>query len=114
MSECVKIDISFSGYYFERITFLVDMTDDFDLVMGAKSMHELEADPRFSRLKFEITERSIDLVPVQDCMAKPNQEMQVKSRMVTSPPNFHNGSVILKLITSRIDNLPQSRSKHDQ
>ena len=108
VSECVKIVISFSGNYFEIIAFLVDMTDDFDFVMGAKSMYELEADPRFSRLKFQFAERSIDLVPVQDYMAKPNQEAQVKFRMVKSPPDFHNGSVILKLITSRKDNLPQT------
>ena len=84
------------------------MIDDFDFLMGAKSMYELEADPRFSRLKFEFAERPIDLVPVQDYKAKPNQETQVKFRMVKSPPDFYNGSVILKLITPRKDNLPQT------
>ena len=98
--------ISFSGHYFEIIAFLVDMIDDFDFVVGAKSMYELEANPRFSRFKF--ADRSIDLVPVQDYMAKPNQETQVKFRMVKSPPDFYNGSVILKLITFRKDNLPQT------
>ena len=96
MSECIKIVISFSGHYFEIIAFLVDIIDDFDFVMGTKSMYELEADPRFSRLKFEFVKRSIDLVPVQDYLAKPNQVTQVKFRMVKSPPDFHNGSVILK------------------
>ena len=88
VSECVKIVISFSGHYFEIIAFLVDMIDDIDFVMGTKSMYELEADPRFSRLKFEFAERSIDLIPVQDYMAKPNQETQVKFRMVKSPLTF--------------------------
>ena len=84
------------------------MIDDFDFVMGAKSMYELEADPRFSRLKFEFAERLTDLVPVQDYMVKPNQETWARFRMVKIPPDFCNGSVILKLITSREDNLPQT------
>ena len=105
MSECVKLVISFSGHCFEIIAFMVDLIGDFDFVMGAKSMYELEADPRFSRLKFEFAQRSIDLGPVQDYMAKSNQETQVKFRMVKSPLDFYNGSVILKLITSRKDNL---------
>ena len=67
------------------------MIDDFDSVMGAKSMYELEADPRFSLLKFEFAERTIDLVQVQDYMAKPNLETQVKFRMVKSPPDFYSG-----------------------
>ena len=37
--------------YFEIIVFLVDMINDFDFEMGAKSMYELEADPRFSMFK---------------------------------------------------------------
>ena len=104
--------ISFSGHYFEIIAFLVDIIDDFDFVMGAKSPYELEADPRFSRLQLEFAERSIDLVPTQDYMAKPNQETQVMFRMVKSPPDLFNGSAILKLITSRKDNLPQTLLVH--
>ena len=106
VSDCIKVLISFTSHYFEIIAFFIDRIDVFVFVMAAQSMHELEADPRFSRLKFEFTERSIDFVPVQDYMAKPNQETQVKFKMVKSLPEFHNGSVILKLITSRKDNLP--------
>ena len=109
-----KIVISFSGHCFEITAFLIDMIDAFAFVMGAKSMYELEDDPRFSRLKLEFAERSIDLVSVQDYMAKPNQETQAKFRVVNSPPDFYNGSVILKLITSRKDILSQTVSKHDQ
>ena len=49
------------------------------LFMAAKNMYELEADPRFSRLKFKFAERSVDLLPVQDYMAEPNQETQVQN-----------------------------------
>ena len=104
--------ISFSRHYFEIIACLLDMIDNFVFVMGPKNMYELEADPWFSRPKFEFTERSIDLVPVQAYMSKPNKETQVKFRMVKCPTDFHNGSVISKLIICRKDNLLQTLLVH--
>ena len=62
------------------------MIDDFDFVMGVKSMYELEADQRFSRLRFELAQRSTNLVPLQDNVVKSNEEMQLKFKMVRSPP----------------------------
>ena len=38
------------------------MLDDFQLVLGSKSMFELEADVKFSNLAFEFAQRSIDLI----------------------------------------------------
>ena len=48
VSECIKIVISLSAHYFEIIAFLVDVIDDFNFVMGAKGVYELEVESRFS------------------------------------------------------------------
>ena len=63
VDECVKIIISFGGHYIEIIAYLVDMLDDFQLVMGSKSMFELEADVKFANLAFKFAKRSIKLLP---------------------------------------------------
>ena len=53
VTECIKFPVSFAGHHFEFIAFLVDIIDDFDFVIGSKSMFELEADMKYSNLTFE-------------------------------------------------------------
>ena len=59
VTECIKFPVSFAGHHFEFIAFLVDIIDDFDFVIGSKSMFELEADMEYSNLTFEFAKRSI-------------------------------------------------------
>ena len=65
MTECIKFPVSFAGHHFEFIAFLVDIIDDFDFVIGSKSMFELEADMKYSNLTFEFAKRSIKLIPTR-------------------------------------------------
>ena len=65
VTECIKFPVSFAGHHFEFIAFLVDIIDDFDFVIGSKSMFELEADMKYSNLTFEFAKRSIRLIPTR-------------------------------------------------
>ena len=108
VNECIKLIISFGGHYFELIAYLVDMLDDFQLVIGSKSMFELEADVKFSNLTFEFAQRSIELIPTKYYCCPPHQSIDIKFKMTDSPLDFFGGSVVAKMYTSRPDKLPQA------
>lgn len=78
VDECVKILISFDGHDFEIVVYLVDMLDDFQLVIGSKSMFELEADVKFSNLAFEFAQRPIELLPTKYYCCPPHQNINIK------------------------------------
>ena len=44
--------VKFHGHVFEFIAYLADMSETFDLVIGQKSMYELEASVDFNNLAF--------------------------------------------------------------
>ena len=66
VTECIKFPVSFAA-------FLVDIIDDFDFVIGSKSMFELEADMKYSNLTFEFAKRSIKLIPTRSYTCPPHQ-----------------------------------------
>ena len=72
VTECIKFPVSFAGHHFEFIAFLVDIIDDFDFVIGSKSMFELEADMKYSNLTFEFAKRSIKLIPTKSYTCPPH------------------------------------------
>ena len=108
MTECVKFPVSFAGHHFEFIAFLVDIIDDFDFVIGSKSMFELEADMKYSNLTFEFAKRSIKLIPTRSYTCPPHQCKSIKMKLIDCPPDFHSETVVAKMITSREDKLPQT------
>ena len=103
-----KIPSFFAGHHFEFIAFLVDIIDDFDFVIGIKSMFELEADMNYSNLTFEFAKRSIKLIPTRSYTCPPHQCKSIKMKLIECPPDFHSGTVVAKMITSREDKLPQT------
>ena len=108
VTECIKFPVSFAGHHFEFIAFLVDIIDDFDFVIGSKSMFELEADMKYSNLTFEFAKRSIKLIPTRSYTCPPHQCKSIKMKLIDWPPDFHSGTVVAKMITSREDKLPQT------
>ena len=96
VTECIKF-----------ITFLVDIIDDFDFVIGSKSMFELEADMKYSNLTFEFAKRSIKLIPTRSYTCPPHQCKSIEMKLIDCPPDFHSGTVVAKMISSREDKLPQ-------
>ena len=51
--------VKFHGHVFEFIVYLADMSENFDLVIGQKSMYELEASVDFNNLAFSFLKRSL-------------------------------------------------------
>ena len=108
VTECIKFPVSFAGHHFEFIAFLVDIIDDFDFVIGSKSVFELEADMKYSNLTFEFAKRSIKLIPTRSSTCLPHQCKSIKMKLIDCPPDFRSGTVVAKMITSRENKLPQT------
>ena len=71
-------------------------------------MFELEADMKYSNLTFEFAKRSIKLIPTRSYTCPPHQCKSIKMKLIDCPPDFHSGTVVAKMITSREDKLPQT------
>ena len=108
VTECIKFPVSFAGHHLEFIAFLIDIIDDFDFVIGSKSMFELEADMKYSNLTFELAVRSIKLIPSRSYTCPPHKCQSIKMKVIDCPPEFHSGTVAAKRITSRAGKLPQT------
>ena len=52
VTETIQFMVKFHGHVFEFIAYLADMSESFDLVIGQKSMYELEASVDFKNLAF--------------------------------------------------------------
>ena len=71
-------------------------------------MFELEADMKYSNLTFEFAERSIKLIPTRSYTCPPHQCKSIKMKLIGYPSDFHSGTVVAKMITSREDKSPQT------
>ena len=71
-------------------------------------MFELEAGVKFSNLVFEFAQRSIELIPTKYYCCPPHESIDIKFKMIDSPPDFFSGQVVAKMYTSRPDKLPQT------
>ncbi len=50
---CVQFTINMGGHWFEFIASAPDMIEDYDFILGAKAMYELEMDVSYSRMQIE-------------------------------------------------------------
>ena len=109
VNECVHIMIKFHGHVFEIIAYLVpDMCDDFDFIVGQKTMYELESGPHFGQLSFNFMQRSIPLIATEDIFVGPNKSKITTFRMESAPADFYTGKGIVKLKTERHDQYMQT------
>ena len=64
VTEAIQFMVKFHEHVFEFIAYLADMSESFDLVIGQKSMYELEASVDFNNLAFSFLERSLPVCAV--------------------------------------------------
>ena len=69
----------------------MDMIYDFDFVIGAKGLIELEADACFKRLRYKFIKRAMYFLSLKDIGIQPGKYALMKSRMRNSPPDFKDG-----------------------
>ena len=108
IDECITIVVNFGGHIFEVTCFLAPIMDDYDFIIGQKSMYELEGGPNFGNLTFHFMMRSVDIVSRDELCIKKGEKGRLFLKMKEAPPGFKHGRGILKLKTSREDKLPQT------
>ena len=62
---------------FEFIAYLADMSETFDLVIGQKSMYELEASVDFNNLAFSFLKRSLPIDAIDNFSIRPGKTKDI-------------------------------------
>ena len=108
LDSCICMMINFGGHVFEITAYLLDMTEQYDFVIGQKTMYELEGGPHFGQLSFHFLMRSIPLLSTEEIVLKPGGKIQYILQMAKIPPDFKEGECVIKIRSSRIDGLAQT------
>ena len=69
--------VKFHGHVFEFIAYLADMSETFDLVIGQKSMYELEASVDFNNLAFSFLKRSLPIYAIDNFSIRPGKTKDI-------------------------------------
>ena len=111
VNECINIMIKFSGHVFEMATYLMDICPGYDLIIGQKTMYELEGGPHFGNLSFHFMMRSLPLYADRDIVIRRGETKSYKLNIKELPEGFQEGNThhgIIKLRSSRPDQLVQT------
>ena len=108
VDKCITVLLNFAGHVFEVTCYLAPIMDDYDFIIGQKSMYELEGGPNFGNLTFHFLMRSVDIIARDDVYIRRGDRKKVYFKMKEAPPGFKSGRGILKLKSDRNDKLPQT------
>ena len=106
--EAIKFVIQFSGHLLEIISYLLPFANDIDLIMGAKTMMELESTIDFQQAEVVLTQRSLEMYPNKDIHIPPKTTSVFYAGCTDLPPEMNSCKVIVKLKLNREDMLPQT------
>ena len=108
VKECLKFIMEIHGHFFEFIAYLVpNMMNDFQFVMGQKSLYELEANIHFGNLEFTFVRRSKGLYATHGVNVNPGEAKHITFELWGCPNNLREAEVIILMISGRPDKLPQ-------
>ena len=85
MTEAIQFMVKFHGHVFEFIAYLADMSESFDLVIGQKSMYELEASVDFNNLAFSFLKRSLPVYVVDNFNIRPGKTKDIVMELKDIP-----------------------------
>ena len=77
VNEAIQFMVKFHEHVFEFIAYLADMSETFDLVIGQKSMYELEASVDFNNLAFSFLKRSLPIYAVDNFSIRPGKTKDI-------------------------------------
>ena len=114
VTEAVCFLINFHGHVFEYVAYLANITQDYDFIVGQKSMYEQEGGANFRDLNFHFMKRSLPVKSSQNAQVKPGKTKTLKFYLGTKrgnlPPDFgevDGSNVIIKMKLEK-DLVPQT------
>ena len=110
INECIKITGSIEGHNFEIIAIIIPIYNDkvLDVIIGAKSLFEIQANIDYKTLKLTFPATTIGIRLKTPMTIPAHTEIDVEYRIDKIPPNFSEGKVIAKMNTDRKDGLHQT------
>ena len=120
VTEAIQFMVKFHGHVFEFIAYLADMSESFDLVIGQKSMYELEASVDFNNLAFSFLKRSLPVYAVDNFSIRPGKTKDIVMELkdipykITGYKDFPETGVatVAKLKSAQEDQLVQTIILH--
>ena len=109
VNECIHMLVQFGEHVFEMITYLTDMLKDYDMIIGQKTMYELEGGPNFGSLTFDFMMRSVDLKSKRRVVIEPGDQKQIYLQLEDCPEDLTDApEVIVKIKSVESGQLPQT------
>ena len=116
VTEAIQFMVKFNGHVFEFIAYLADMSESFNLVIGQKSMYELEASVDFNNLAFSFLKRSLPVYAVDNFSIRPGKTKDIVMELrdipykITGYKDFPETGVatVAKLKSAKEDQLVQT------
>ena len=109
ISECIQMMIRIRGHVFEIFPYLVEQQISFyPLIIGQKTMYELEASLSFPKMQCKFVKRSKPLLFQETYEIQPGEAKDITLSIQGCPRDFTNGEAIIKLRTDRTDHLVQT------
>ena len=85
VTEAIQFMVKFHGHVFEFIAYLANISESFDLVIGQKSMYELEASVEFNNLAFSFLKRSLPVYAVDNFNIRPGKTKDIVMELKDIP-----------------------------
>ena len=112
VDECIHMLVRFGEHLFEMIAYLSDMLKDYDMIIGQKSMYEMEGGPNFRDMTLDFMMRSVEVNALNNIVIPPGEEKVVPLELDTCPEGVYDAENIIVKLRSNIDNchkqLPQT------
>ena len=105
VDECIHLMIRFGEHVFEMIAYLSDMLKDYDMVIGQKSMYELEGGPSFKTMGFEFMMRSVDVKSIKNVIIPSGEDRVIPLELEDCPEDLFDAENIIVKLRSNIENL---------
>ena len=81
VTEAIQFMVKFHGHVFEFIAYLADMSESFDLVIGQKSVCELEASVDFNNLALSFPKRSLPVYAFDNFNIRPGKTKDIVMKL---------------------------------
>ena len=100
--------IEIQKYQFKFIAYYLPFTDSYDMIIGIKSMVELEAKLDCQKGRFTYLQYSMALVVDKHYIIPPKKSAVIEARMMDKPYDLHNGIAVCKINTSTTGDIWQA------
>jgi hypothetical protein len=107
-TEAIQMVVKMGYHWIELFAYVIDLMDDIDLIIGQKSMLELEGCLNMRKLRFEFKQRSIPIFPNKTYRIAPGNTTYMNCTLDKVPPGLSDCDAILKLESKRVDGVPQT------